>query len=541
MDRVRLLGWKAIGRHFGRDARTAQRWEHERGLPVQRIPGEGAQSVYAYVDELDGWLNGSRSIRPQAYPGTVDTRAATAHHPHGLAPGLLVLPFNYHALGSDLRFVGDGLAGELIGRLATAKLASMRVLSWTTSKSYRETSKRAQQIGDELSVRFLVEGSVKEVGARWRIDITVVDAERDSVLFTDRFGCAGREILLLQAQIAEAVSAQLALHLAGSLIDCEWTREVDPAALLCHLDAMRLVEKGSVESMQSALARLDEAMRIDASYAPARAVSGLTMINLAQYQPEQNERLFELARQYGAESRSAAPELNTTALLSALLAYFDYDWKYVEKILVPRIAATPSSVVLRGRLSNALSAQRRFGEAEAALAPVPMLERSTESMTWLGRRLLWERRFDEARHCFDQVLASAPGNAFASTMRFMAAIYGNDLELAREAQQAIPKALHRPLGCFLTGILAARSGEVETARRCRSALHEQVENGEANWYHAAMISGLLSEPEAAAEYLARSMQRHELAASLAGVDPCFDGVRASPAVRARTRAMNLPD
>src|SRR5215469_12290929 len=55
--RARLDSWKEIAAYIGRDIRTAMRWEKERGLPVHRVPGDGArQPVFAYKDELDEWL-----------------------------------------------------------------------------------------------------------------------------------------------------------------------------------------------------------------------------------------------------------------------------------------------------------------------------------------------------------------------------------------------------------------------------------------------------------------------------------------------------
>lgn len=66
-DRPRLRGWKEIGRHFGVDERTAKRWEVSRGMPVHRLPGEARAPVFAFAEELDGWVV---QARPQ--PGDVE-------------------------------------------------------------------------------------------------------------------------------------------------------------------------------------------------------------------------------------------------------------------------------------------------------------------------------------------------------------------------------------------------------------------------------------------------------------------------------------
>ena len=52
------MGWKTIANHLGRDARTAQRWHRDRGMPVHHIPGAKGASVFAYPEELKSWLNG---------------------------------------------------------------------------------------------------------------------------------------------------------------------------------------------------------------------------------------------------------------------------------------------------------------------------------------------------------------------------------------------------------------------------------------------------------------------------------------------------
>ena len=60
--RQRLDSWKEIAAFFGRDERTVNRWEKEKGLPVHRLPGAKGR-VYAYADELSQWLENSRPIR----------------------------------------------------------------------------------------------------------------------------------------------------------------------------------------------------------------------------------------------------------------------------------------------------------------------------------------------------------------------------------------------------------------------------------------------------------------------------------------------
>ena len=68
--RRRLNGWKEIGAFFQKNERTVKRWE-QRGLPVHRLPGGANTAVFAYADELEAWLNGSRSLAQLEPPGLI--------------------------------------------------------------------------------------------------------------------------------------------------------------------------------------------------------------------------------------------------------------------------------------------------------------------------------------------------------------------------------------------------------------------------------------------------------------------------------------
>jgi hypothetical protein len=71
----RLHSWKEIAAYVGRDVRTAQRWEAE-GLPVHRLPHDKMASVFAYADEIDGWL----TFRSSQLPGSAKTHPASDHN-----------------------------------------------------------------------------------------------------------------------------------------------------------------------------------------------------------------------------------------------------------------------------------------------------------------------------------------------------------------------------------------------------------------------------------------------------------------------------
>ena len=84
----RLNSWKEIAAFVGRDERTVKRWERTRGLPVRRLPGTGHVYVFAYVNEINAWLNGRQSS-PQFRPATVETPRLQSDAPRKHIPQMV--------------------------------------------------------------------------------------------------------------------------------------------------------------------------------------------------------------------------------------------------------------------------------------------------------------------------------------------------------------------------------------------------------------------------------------------------------------------
>jgi TolB-like protein len=529
--RNKLNGWKAVSRHLGCNERTAQLWERERGLPMHRIPGGPGQSVFAYSDELDAWLKSA--------PPTAPTSSAAATLQY--AAGLLVLPFDYANGDASFPFIADGLAQELIGRLASTQLSSMRILSWTTAKTYRDTPKRADALARDLGIRYLVEGNLIAAGERWRVDIRLIDALADRVIFSDRFGCRGREVLLLQSQIAEAVTGHLSLVLAGDVTASMWTQEVDPAAFLCYLDGLRGFAEGSVDSLARALARLQESLAIDASFMPAKAMQGITLLQMDNYHIRRDPEATGRVRVLGSECLAEAPSLAATAFLDAAIAsMYDFDWTRSEYRLTNALKAVPASVELRGRLANTLSIQRKHEEAAAVFAPAYQLDRSLEVTLNDARIRLWRRDFTGAYASFDEMLKQNPQHVFAHVMRAMTAIYQRDASRASGYIAAQPDAVQKQFQDLNAGSLAALEGRRSDAHGHRHAIVARARKGQGRWYYATMIDGLLNDAEAAGQSLANAADQREISCTIASVDPSLDSVRDAPQMRKVIKAMGLP-
>src|SRR5687768_5485244 len=157
----RLDSWKVIAAYLNRSVRTVRRWERDEGLPVHRHMHQTLASVYADKSELDAWRD-ALSLAP-AIPDVTKSIA--------------VLPFANLSTDPENEYFADGLTDEVTANLS--KVRALRVISRTSSRLFRGTSKDAKTIAGELRVRYLLEGSVRRAGTRLRITAQLIDATTD--------------------------------------------------------------------------------------------------------------------------------------------------------------------------------------------------------------------------------------------------------------------------------------------------------------------------------------------------------------------------
>lgn len=529
----RLDGWKAIGRFLGRDARTAQRWAQGRQLPVRHIAGDG-HSVFAWAHELQTWLNGTKEA---AEPRIAQPGAARA-------PGLLVLPFEFRGPGgSDRAFVGDAVSAEVLNRLAVAPLRDLRVLSWTTSRAFAQSPKRADQIAEDLGVRYLVEGGVADIGSHWSVDVRVVDALDDRVVLADRFKADGKDVLRLHTTIAEAVSGHLSLSLAGSMLEPFWNDPVDPAAFLAYVGSWRAYTAGHDDGgLRRAVDLAGEAIRLDPAFTPAYALRGLALNFYNNYIRYADASLDAETRAMARHAMDAGPRLATSNILDALVAtYFDRDWDRSDERYRFVLDRLPSEAHARRNLAFNLSLRGRMDEAQAELDLAGSVDRSPRLSMMQGMLHRFRREYDAAIACHDRVLQALPGDPIGTLHAVEAeGLLLRDERRVRTRVAAADAALSAQWGPYFDACIAAACNDAEWLSAARTQWRERALGGSAEWYTDATLAGAAGDVEGVIDSLGRAIAagRNEPVAH-AGVDPVFDCARADPRFNALLRRIRL--
>jgi adenylate cyclase len=289
-------------------------------------PGEICLSAKVH-DEVRGKLGvafedlGHRALKNIAAPVRVFRIAgATPPHPPALPmpdkPSVAVLPFANLSGDSGQEHVADGLGEELTAALS--RVRSLFVIAGASTVVYRTRAATPPQIGRELGVQYLIEGSLRADGQRLRIAARLIDAATGSPLWADRYEGARTDIFDLQDRIAESVVG--AIQPSILIAEIERSRRKRPANLAAYdlvLRAFPLAWSLERSRAEQALALLDRALEIEPEYPMALSLAAWCHAQAAVY--NWTDALGEARRQALALARRAAAISRDDPMVLAVL------------------------------------------------------------------------------------------------------------------------------------------------------------------------------------------------------------------------------
>ena len=220
-----------------------------------------------------------------------------------------VLPFVALSGESDTQYFGDGIAEEILNRLA--QISALKVIARTSSFAFRGQNIDIRSIAGQLGVRTILEGSVRRAGNEVRVTAQLINADDGTHLWSDNFDRPFTEIFDVQDEIAIAIAAALEIEL---LEDATRARPTENMAAYEHyLQGRYYVQTLEESSLSTAVEQFEEATKLDPSFAEAWA--GAAEARILQY---------TAGWVYGDQSTDRSVERSTTereiqpALLEAL-------------------------------------------------------------------------------------------------------------------------------------------------------------------------------------------------------------------------------
>ena len=213
-------------------------------------------------------------------------------------PSIAVLPFTNMSGDLEQEYFADGMVEDII--TALSRIPSFFVIAGNSTFSYKGTSPDMRQVGRELGVRYVLEGSVRKAGNRLRIAAQLIDAATGNHLWAERYDCEAIDIFTVQDEITANVVGSLEPQIL--LAEGGLTKRQKPT----DLDAWGYVTRayahligGSRKEMQTALDLLERAIECDPQYARAHA-------NLASLQVRMTYRGWLADRDQAFEAAAAS-------------------------------------------------------------------------------------------------------------------------------------------------------------------------------------------------------------------------------------------
>ena len=228
---------------------------------IRTLPRKGIRFVGEVREEADSLVETATT------PENAKPRAAD---PEG--PSIAVLPFTNMSGDPEQAYFADGMAEDII--TALSRVSRLFVIARNSSFTYRGKAVDIRDVGRELGVNYVLEGSVRRSGGRLRISGQLIDAITGAHLWADRFDGDARDVFELQDRITESVVA--AIEPTLQVAEVERHRNRGPGKLAAYdllLRAYALRYEFTPESIAAALDCLDQALAIDPGYAPAMAAA----------------------------------------------------------------------------------------------------------------------------------------------------------------------------------------------------------------------------------------------------------------------------
>jgi TolB-like protein len=189
---------------------------------------------------------------------------------------IAVLPFENMSKDPEQDYFSNGITEDILNHLV--KIADLKVKSRTSTLQYKNTPKSMVEIGEELSVKNIVEGSVRRVGNKVRIVVQLIDSETDTHIWSETYDRQIDDVLLLQSEIALEIANALKTQLSAS--EKENIQKPASANILAYdhyLKARGLIGWGNFNkpNLRAAIKLIDEAIMLDPDFARAYAFKGL--------------------------------------------------------------------------------------------------------------------------------------------------------------------------------------------------------------------------------------------------------------------------
>jgi TolB-like protein len=344
---------------------------------------------------------------------------------------IAVLPFQSLSQDKNDAYFADGVQDQILTNLA--KVSDLKVISHTSVRQYGTGAERnMREIGRQLGVAYIMEGSVQRARDRLRINATLIDARTDAHIWAETYDRTAADLFAIQSELAQSIVTQLKAKLSPKQkAEIEEGPTQDLVAFELYIQAKAIVDSylnatDVRAALLQALHSLDEAIKRDPNFVSAYCYAARANDLLFFFDLDPTPERISLADAAVKEALRLRPD--SAEAHFALADYLfrckrDYD-RALEELAIAR-PGLPNSTpffILSGYINRR---RNHFADAERDFSTAFALDpRNPNAYNLLADTYVLQRRFPEAVHVYDNVLAAGEQTPIVRFRRASSILWG---------------------------------------------------------------------------------------------------------------------
>ena len=448
---------------------------------------------------------------------------------------IAILPLVNFSGDPAQEYFADGMTEELTAELG--QVNSLRVISRTSTMTYKGTKKTLPEIARELNVDGIIEGSVEREGNRVRVTIQLIDSSTDQHIWAHNYNRDMTSVLELQSDVAHAIADQIQIELSPQQqAHFNRTQHVNPEAVELYLQAIDRLNTGNPST---AIDLLRRAVEKDPNYAPAHAslANAYGWMGEAGWMPY--SEAFPLQKSEALKAIAlddSRPEPHLELGIAAMNQ--SWDWATQSRELQRALELNPNAANVHWAYANYLDRVGRpteaVAEAKLALQLDPV---SSRSFMNTGFVYYFDRQYDQA---LSQMQKAAALHADPIEILFPLGDIYIEKGLYDQGIQEFLKLGDAPHALGHAGNAYARQGHIVEARAILPKLKEHIDKTGIGRYEIALIYAGLKENDNAFEWLEKAFQARDKGLTYLKIDPCLDPLRSDPRFQELIKRVGIP-
>jgi serine/threonine protein kinase/Tfp pilus assembly protein PilF len=445
-------------------------------------------------------------------------------------PSIGVMPFANMSADPENEYFSDGITEEILNALAS--IPTLKVASRTSAFALKGKSLSIAEIGQQLNVRTVLEGSVRRVNQRVRITAQLINTADGYHLWSERYDREVEDVFAIQDEIARTIVERLKVKLTNEQDEALGRRQTE------NIEAYELYLRGRHCSyrwnisgmMQKALEYFEAALVKDPDY--ALAYHGLadvySILGLYAFQPP--AAVVEKAMAAATRAVDLAPELAETRTSLGFVQLLDWDWQAAEASLLRAIELNPRYAQAHTFRAWLLSTLDKPAEAAESVRIGQGLDPFLPATNGVAGLVAYHgRRYDEAIRESERALERDPTSALSLLCISMAhAAKGAYKEAIIHAERGVALS---PGVNFLRGVLGAVYAMANEKTGARQVLDDLLERSKRMYVGPTVISWIYShvgEHDRAFEWLEKAYDQHDCTLGFGLRAPMYDVIREDP-------------